>query len=160
MRLLFVIDCLGSGGAQRQMVTLACAMVERGHSVEIFTYYDLPHFSKMATEGGIGLRHYQKRFRFSVGPVLALRKLMKDGRYDCVLAFLRTPSLYAELAKASARVSSPLVVSERFSYSADSLGLLGRIRENAHRLASWITVNSFSQGNVMVGAFPWMSRKI
>lgn len=39
MKLLFLIDSLGSGGAQRQMVTIAPLLKQQGMDVEILCYY-------------------------------------------------------------------------------------------------------------------------
>ena len=48
MRILCVIDSLGSGGAQRQMVSLAQGMVARSHEVEFFVYHpELDHFKQI-----------------------------------------------------------------------------------------------------------------
>jgi hypothetical protein len=44
MRLLLVIDSLGSGGAQRQLTTLAIELARRGHRVDVFVYAKAEHF--------------------------------------------------------------------------------------------------------------------
>src|ERR1051326_2467497 len=114
MRLLFVIDNLRSGGAQRQLVMLAEGLVARGHVVEFFTYYRQNFFQSRLEKLGIQIHEEPKRFRFSVGVPFALRRTMCGGRYDVVLAFMDVPSLYAELARVYLR-SPLLVVSERTS---------------------------------------------
>ena len=43
MKILCVIDSLGSGGAQRQIVNLACGLKKKGHDVDVFVYF--PEFS-------------------------------------------------------------------------------------------------------------------
>ena len=40
LRLLFVIDYLTTGGAQRQMVNLAVELRRRGHLVDFFCYHE------------------------------------------------------------------------------------------------------------------------
>ena len=39
MKVLLVIDHFGPGGAQRQIVELACGMQRRGHEIEMFVYF-------------------------------------------------------------------------------------------------------------------------
>ena len=39
MKILVVIDSLGSGGAQRQKINLAIGFSKKGYDVDIFTYY-------------------------------------------------------------------------------------------------------------------------
>ncbi len=38
MKILIVIDSLGSGGAQRLKIELAKGLINNGHKVHIFTY--------------------------------------------------------------------------------------------------------------------------
>lgn len=159
MKLLFIIDSLGSGGAQRQMVTLAAGLVYRGHRVEIFTYYDEDHFAGLAQAAGVVVHVHVKPSRYSMQPLQKLRKLMRDGGFDCALAFLETPALYAEIARIG-RAVPRLVVSERFCYSPSTLGARGQLKQQMHRLANWITVNSHHQRSMMVNMFPWMEGKI
>ena len=44
MKILLVIDSLGSGGAQRQIVNLAKGLKKNGHIVEIFIYDNSNNF--------------------------------------------------------------------------------------------------------------------
>ena len=44
MKILIVIDTLGTGGAQRLKVELAKGLVKAGHSVEFFIYDDNYNF--------------------------------------------------------------------------------------------------------------------
>ncbi len=156
MRVLFVIDCLGSGGAQRQMVNLSLGLTRCGHAVEFFVYYpEHKHFASSLQEAGIPVHCHSKRRRFSMAPLLELRRLLKTNRYDAALAFLPTPSLYAELGRIGIR-RMPLVVSERSTYAGESLPAGTWLLQQAHRLAHHITVNSHSQRERMERMFPWM----
>ncbi len=54
MKLLFVIDHFGSGGAQRQMVNLALGLSRRGHDVEFLVYYpEFDFFRARVDEAGL-----------------------------------------------------------------------------------------------------------
>ena len=44
MKILIVLDSLGTGGAQRLKLQLAQGLVERGHEVEIFIYVSEDQF--------------------------------------------------------------------------------------------------------------------
>jgi len=160
MRLLFVIDSLGSGGAQRQMVSLASGLARRNHKVQFFLYYpEYNHFAPVLKAQDIVVNASQKRGRFSSGPILALRRLMTGGHYDAALAFLATPSFYAEVARMGLQ-RLPLVVSERSTYTARRLSVGQWLLQQAHRLADHITVNSHHQRQLMERLFPWMRHKI
>jgi glycosyltransferase involved in cell wall biosynthesis len=160
VRLLFVIDYLGSGGAQRQMVNLALELARRGHTVELFVYYPQHnHFAGLLQEAGIPIHGHSKRGRFSLAPMFALRRLVKKCPYDAMLAFLPTPSFYAEMAHMRIR-GMPLVVSERFMYTRESLPPTTWVLQQAHRLADHITVNSHHQRERMERMFPWMRGRL
>lgn len=158
LKLLFCIDNLAAGGAQRQMVALADGLVRRGHQVEFYVYYpEIDHFAPEVEAIGATVHAHQKSGRFSIAPLLALVRLLRRNRYDAVLAFLRTPVVYAELAKVVVP-GTPLVVSERSMYESIPPAL--RVKQELHRLADHITVNSHHQRERMTRAFPWMARKI
>ena len=159
MNLLFVIDNLGSGGAQRQMVNLAKGMQSRGHYVELFTYYPENHYQAMMDEVAIPVFMQPKRSRFSISPLLALRSQMRQRHFDVVLSFLNTPNFYAEISCIGTH-KSKLVVSERFMYPPGKLPVKLRILQEFHRFADAITVNSHHQRNRMEKEFPWMAKKL
>lgn len=159
MKLLFFIDNLGSGGAQRQMVNLARGLKVRGHNVEIFIYYPHNHYLPLLDEVGIPVHGHLKSSRFSFSPLFALRRLISQNHFDLVLSFLDTPNFYAEIARIGLG-KSKLVVSERFMYQPGPLPIQLRLLQECHRLADSITVNSHHQRQRMVQQFPWMTQKI
>lgn len=157
MKLLFVIDSLGSGGAQRQMVSLALGLTNRGHHVEFFVYQAaLNHFKALIDEAGIITHSVQKKHRFSISPFIALRKILINSRFDGILAFLSTPSFYSEIARIGLNRKMFLVVSERSVFTNFTLSHSSRLLQQFHRLADRVTVNSFTQKRNMEAIFPWM----
>lgn len=158
MKLLFTIDHLGSGGAQRQIVMLARGAADAGHEVEFFVYYQRDHFRPLLDEKGIVVHTCQKSGRFDIRVPFALRKLLRTGKYDVAVAFLGTASLYLELASQFTDVKT--VVSERSAYPDGPLSVGRRVTQQLHRLASRITVNSHHQRERMIREFPWMKQRI
>ncbi len=138
MRLLFVIDHVGSGGAQRQLTELAIELRRRDHQVHFFLYArDDFHLDRLRCSG-IEVFIHPKRSRFSFSPVLDLRRTIRRGNYDVVLSFLPTPNVYAILAGIFLRRKPPLIVSERTSANSVDYGrfhqAIERDRRNAGRL--------------------------
>ncbi len=159
MRLLFVIDCLGSGGAQRQIVNLAVALTARQHQIEFFVYYPAyTHFRDQLQRAGIVVHGYQKRGAADWRPILRLRMCLQQGGYDLALAFLPTPSFYLELAALGLKL--PLVVSERSTFMQQRPRMSEWLLLQAHRLADQITVNSYNQYTKMIRQFPWMRSRL
>jgi glycosyltransferase involved in cell wall biosynthesis len=159
MRLLCVIDNLGSGGAQRQLVALGVDLRRRGHTVAFFVYQPQNFFAAPLEQAGIGVARALKRSRWSPAPLLALRKMITSGAHDAVLSFLETPCVYAELARVGRR-SPRLVVSERFCDSADGAASPRSVLRQLHRLADAVTTNSHHQRESLEAAHPWMRGRV
>ena len=98
MRILCVITNLDTGGAQRQLVNLARGLKRRGHHVEFFTYYPQGFFKPELDQADIPVHLCLKKNRYSLTPVWELRRRIRCGAFDVVLAFLETAVVYAELA--------------------------------------------------------------
>ncbi len=159
MRLLFIIDSLGSGGAQRQMVNLALGLHQRGHEVEFFLYYPQDLLAAPLRDAGIAIHFTPKSSRHSLAPIKALRQRIGAGAYDLLLSFLATPSLYAELARWP-RKRPRLVVSERFCDPASRTAWRSRILRQFHRLADYVTTNSHHQRKRLLESHPWLRNKV
>lgn len=158
MKILFVIDSLGSGGAQRQIVNLAIGLRSNNHNVEIFVYHDKPHYEQLIKSEGIKIIKEIKKSRFSIKPILSLRKLAIDNKYDAIVSFLDTPNFYCEIA--SIGTTTKLVVSERFMYKPGKLDFKTWLLQQFHTLADKITVNSNHQCERMKNEFHWMKNKV
>ncbi|PKP40931.1 MAG: hypothetical protein CVT96_07360, partial [Bacteroidetes bacterium HGW-Bacteroidetes-13] len=96
MKILCVIDSLGSGGAQRQLVNLAIGFKEKEHEVSFLVYHNLNFFQKQLDEAQIKIHYivepnYLKR-------LLKFRKFLRRGNQDAVLSFLEASNFMCEIA--------------------------------------------------------------
>lgn len=158
-RILLIIDSLGSGGAQRQMVNLACGLKARRHDVKLFAYYPEGHYRPLLEKSGIPVHLHPKPSRFSLAPIASLRRLIHNDGYEVLISFQHTANFYAEIARIGLRDTS-LVVSERDVFPHGKLPLFLRLLNECHRLADAITVNSHHRTKNMIREFPWMAGKI
>lgn len=144
MKILCVIDSLGSGGAQRQMVYLAKGLKRLGYDVDIFLYYpQYKHFIAEVEQAGIRVIKFngRKRRGFSLSVLLSLILALRTGVYGGAISFLESPNIYLELA----RVFSPrlnVIVSERSSYTQGLSIRKERLKILFHRLANAVVANS------------------
>ncbi|MBT8080439.1 MAG: glycosyltransferase family 4 protein [Gammaproteobacteria bacterium] len=151
-RLLLVIDHFGSGGAQRQMVELACGLKMRGHHVEMFVYFPQHDFFRERIDRlGIVVHEHVKNTRFSPQIIFKLAAVMRAGSFDLVVSYLKNTNIYAELAKLCCG-DTKLVVSERTSYLDDRSATAALIRRSLHVIADQVVANSESQAD-------WLRRK-
>lgn len=152
MKLLLVIDHFGSGGAQRQIVELACGLKKRGHDVQMFSYFPRRGFFRSRLdELQIAVHEYEKGAGFSFTVVRKLAALIALHKIDVVVSYLSSPNIYSELAKLMAP-RAKLVVSERTSHRDDKSIVSAFLRRAMHALADHVVANSQSQCQ-------WLKRK-
>lgn len=148
MKILCFIDTLGGGGAQRQIVTLACTMIELGHQVQVLTYYPHDFFLPLLQKYGIPYK--------SIAPYPSIRRFyllareFRNFKGNAVLSFLEGPSLYAEIFGMMRR-NWGLVVSERSTFTRDNKRRHFRM---FHNNADYIVCNSHTTTESIVEIFP------
>lgn len=149
MKILCVIDHFGSGGAQRQIVSLALGLAARGYNVEFFNYYPEHDFFRHEVEqSGIIIHDCSKGKKgFSYKVLLNLKKLMKLNKYDVSIAFLDTPSLY--LLMAGFQTRTKLIVSDRNSFLGQYRFNLS-VKRQIYRLADYVVANSHTQRDWLI----------
>lgn len=159
MRILLFIDSFATGGAQRQLFELGRLLRSQEHVVTLLTYHDHVHGSRLEAkynELGVGLikiRERRKARRFRL-----LRQAILRESPEVVIAFLPSPSLVAEVAKATGGHFA-LIVSERDC----QIGFLARLssipRYLGHLLADTVVCNSVSQARVIEKIAPWLKSR-
>lgn len=146
MRIICFTDSLGSGGAQRQLVGLACMLKESGHEVTVLTYYDIPFYKYLLDDADIrtdticNSNNYFKR-------IFLLYKYLRNYR-DCVLiAYQETPSLISCILRPLLKIKT-LIVSER--NTTQTVTMKDRLRFWLWRFADFIVPNSHSQADFIL----------
>lgn len=145
LKILLVIDHFGSGGAQKQIVELACGLKRRGYWVEIFAYFPRQEFFRPRLDAqDIAVHEYQKGRGFSLGVVRQLARLITGHHIDVVVSYLSSPNIYAEMAHLMTS-SAKLVVSERTSHLDDKSFVTAHVRRALHVIADHVVANSQAQ---------------
>jgi glycosyltransferase involved in cell wall biosynthesis len=96
MKIAFLVRSLDYGGAERQLVTLAAAFRERGHSVAVIIFYPGGPLEAELHDAGVSVRVLQKRGRWDVAPFLAhLHTVIREERPDVLHGYLAVPNIVA-----------------------------------------------------------------
>ena len=160
MKILCVIDSLGSGGAQRQMVNLASGLKAKGHHVELFIYHPGSDFYRsIINQAAITLTELTHVSGFSFRVVLSLARLLRKGRFDVLISFLPSPNVYSVFASLCSFSKVNLIVSERSSSDDYVSTAMLILRRGLYARAQGIVVNSFDQAAVL-NRYPWLKSKI
>jgi len=157
-KVLCVLDSLGSGGAQRQMVNLMRGLAKRGWSVSLFVYHPhLDFFRAELDKEPIEVIECSLRALGGFGVLRHLIATMQRGQYDAAISFLNRPNLLLELASLFAP-RTKIVVSERNSYSEHASLVPRLLSRLPHLLANAVVANSRTQADWLRG-LPWLKHK-
>ena len=117
MKLLFFINSLSAGGAERVMAKLADFFVDEGHDVTLLTQTPVAtdHYptaaKRQSIEAGKVSRHPIDALRNNLRRLRRLRRAIEEVQPDAVLAFMPTANVLALMA--ARQTGTPVVVSER-----------------------------------------------
>lgn len=156
MKILCVIDSLGSGGAQRQLVSLAKGFKEKGHEVSFLVYHPQDFYKKELEEAGIDITfiiepNYAKR-------LLKMRKFIRTGKYDSVLSFLEAANFIATVSGFPYR-NWKLVVGERSANPNIMKSFKLRFYRWFHVFADYVVANSHANLDIVRKINPLLSKK-
>ena len=155
MKILCLIEALGSGGAERQLTGLAAMLKKDGNDVRVLTYFPKDFYKPVLDEAGVEyqyLANAQNKFR----RVPLLAKAIKAYNPDVLIAY--SPSA-AEVACMLKRMglSYKLIVSER--NTSQSNNTREKIKFFLYRWADWIVPNSHMQARFIEEHYPQLMYK-
>ena len=154
MKILCVIDSLGSGGAQRQIVELALGFHDYGHEVVFLTYSPESFYSSYLKNAGISIifiagDSYIRRF-------LKMRYFIRKGRFNAVLSFLEASNFICELSGFPFKKWN-LVVGERSSNPNIRKSLKLIVYRWFHLTADFVVANSHANMQIVKFVNPLLS---
>ena len=155
-KIILFTDCLGAGGAQRQLVGLAIMLKGKDYNVTVVTYHNIDFYKKQLDDAGVrnlvipNGSNIKKR-------IWVVRSFFKKEKPVWVVAYQETPSLLACMAKVTG-CKFRLIVSER--NTTQTVGMNERLRFFLYRWADAIVPNSYAQENYLTSHYPWMQKKL
>lgn len=100
MRILYLIDAMGLGGAESVLRNLIQHLkrTEPGFQVELATLYSLGHFGDQVSEAQVSVWSPSMSSKYDIGALPRLVRLVREGDYDIVHVHLFPASCFAALA--------------------------------------------------------------
>ncbi|MEY8592513.1 glycosyltransferase [Butyricimonas hominis] len=155
--ILFLINNLGSGGAQRQIVELAVRFKQSGYNVRFLIYeraFSDFYFETLANHGieidDVAESNYLKR-------IYKVRRYIRTSVPDVLIAFLEASSFMAELASFPSK-KWRLIVGERSANPAIKKSLKLKFFRQFHVLADYIVANSYENIRIIQEIAPIIKR--
>ena len=155
-KIICFTDNLGSGGAQRQLVGLACMLKSRGYDVSVLLYYDTPFYKSQLDEAGVESVVVGNTSN-PIKRLWALYRYFRKQSCDTLISYQETPSLIASLFRPLLKWSK-LIVSER--NTTQQLTKRDKLRFWLYRYADVIVPNSYSQADFICNNFVDLKSKV
>lgn len=155
-KILCLIDSLGPGGAQRQLVGMATFLKERSFDVIVATYHDNRFYVDQLLSAGVPYVYLKKAER-SLTRIWHIARYIRKVKPDVVISYLETPSVCACVAKLFNH-KFKLIVSER--NTTQQTGRNEKIRFNLFRIANYVVPNAFAQEDYIKYTFPKLADKV
>lgn len=155
-RILCLIDTLGMGGAERQMIGLALFLKQKGYHVDLVTYYDHDFYAELVDRYGLGsVTLHVKESKWS--KLQAVKRHIKQaGGYDWVIAYKNGPAIIGCMLKMMG-AKFRLIVSERNTNQSISRG--DKLKFFFYRWADYVVPNAYSQEHFIKQHFNALSGK-
>lgn len=155
MRILCIIDSLGSGGAQRQLVGLVRLLKEHLFEVKLIWYHSIDFYQSYLDEYEVSYenRHPQGK----LAKIGYIRRMIGEYRPDIVIAYLDGPTMISCLLHLLG-AKFKLIVSER--NTTQLLTVNEKIKFHLYRWADAIVPNSYSQAEYIQKNFPSLAKKV
>ena len=157
MKILCLIDTLGIGGAERQIIGLVSLLNNRGFKTELITYHQHEFENELNTRYGIH-SIILNAGNSKLSKLRAIRKFIKEsGGYDWIIAYKDGPCIIGCLLKILGG-RFKLIVSERSNTIV--LNKAKRIKFFLYNWANYVVPNSLTEAENIKLRFPKLSHKI
>lgn len=157
MNVGLIIGGLGSGGAERQLIRLACGLHERGVSVHVLTVSggpcDIPEFGEKR------IRHRRLNLRGPLEKLRQCRLWLKESELDVIHGFMYRSSALACLA-GTKRLVSAVVATDFSTATYNSSNRMFRLATLAFARADAVVTQTSLNRDSMERLAPWLRGKI
>lgn len=157
MKLLCLIDNLGSGGAQRQLVNLAMLWKERGHRITFVCYGKSNFYEHLLTERNINVCWVENKN--ALDRILKIRHCLRENEPNVVICFLETPNFLGCISSVE-KHPWKLITSELSANEASFTGLKSRIFKFFERMSDWTVCNSLNAQRMWEEHCPQFAHRI
>lgn len=156
MKILLLIDSLGAGGAQRQLVGLAVMLKQLDYDVTVAIYHKNLFYADTLLSANVPYV-YLKDANNSYKRIWVISQYIRRFNPAWVIAYLETPSIIASIAHIFNN-KFKLIVSER--NTSQIIKKNEKIRFQLFRFADYVVPNAYAQEKFIVNNFSYLKSKI
>ncbi len=156
-KILCLIDNLGSGGAQRQLVNLAIILKNSGYLIDFAVYGNNDFYKHILDDNDIGV--YKISSKNYLDRIISCRKFIRNGNYNVVITFLETPNFLGCFAKMS-KGKFKLITNELSSKTSTFIGFKNKVYNYFEKYSNYKVCNSQNALNLWVKNYPKYKNKL
>lgn len=153
-KILCIIDSLGSGGAQRQLVNLAINFKRDGFDVEFVTYFPFDFYKRDLIDSSIKVTCINEKKYLS--RIVKIKRFIDNSNCDIVISFLETPSFIATISLLFDR-KKILIVGERSANPNIVKSIKLRFYRLFHIFTDYVVANSIANKKIVKRINPLLS---
>lgn len=153
-KILCLIDGLGFGGAQRQIIGLAHYLQSSGYDVTLASYHKKDFYNQLLAD--LKIKHVLLKTGNKFSKFVRVYDFIKKGDFDVVISYLVGPNILCCLSKILG-IKSKVIVSERITDVG--VHMIDRVKFNLYRVSSFVVPNSYSQQQYLSENFNFLERK-
>ena len=157
MKIACLIDSLGSGGAQRQLVNQAKLLKESGHDIDFIVYREPDFFAELLHSFGIYETKICSKNEFDL--MWKVRRYFKSTRPDIVISFLETPNFLACISSIGAHPWK-LITNELSAKEASFVSKKAKFMKRFEKQSDAIVCNSNLACEMWKQYFPQYGNKM
>lgn len=157
MKILCLLNSLGSGGAERQMAYLSSLLAKIGHKVTL-CYYAKNNFNASFVDEKVEIVYLTKTS--NLGFCISLARHIRVNGYEAIIVFGVIPSIYAAVSfLLSLKYKVKLIISER-NYNNGLTFSDYLKRYIPFMVSNYVVCNSLSQKKLLSSRFSLFKSKI
>ena len=158
MKIVLLVDSLGFGGAQRQIVNLAVELKKQGDDVCFVRYREDDFYLPLLNENGI--EPITVKAKNSIQKAFKIRKVIRSMSPDAVISFMDASNVYAGFSSIG-KHKWKLFISERVANEKSFAGTRGKLLKGFQgRFADKIVCNSKCAEKLWRDRFPKYAEKL
>lgn len=156
-KILFLAMSLGSGGAERQMVTIARLLKEKGYDITFLCYSQEDFYAHLLEKEKIPIvwkveNNYLKK-------IIKVRKHIRKGSYDVVISFLHTPNFLNNFSAIGGK-SWKVITGERSAKESTFNSRKGKVFAWFQKYSDVIVCNSNNAKQMWENYYPQYKNKL
>ena len=156
-KILFISPSLGSGGAERQMTTMACILKEMGYIVEFLCFLQDDFYEHILKKSGVRVNRIKKSNNISL--MFAARKFICSNKFDVTISFLEGAN-FINIFSSLGNKQRKVITGMRNSDESIFYNFKNRIFCFFQRYADFIVCNSENAKQMWIKHYPQYEYKL